>query len=95
MKTLNHPNNYPFVLFHVTNETSKQQMFCLAISYFSAKEKARDYFSQENLIGITAEPVMVCHLIKEFKHAKTHEILKRFGDSWMTKDGMAFYKKDI
>lgn len=94
-KTINHPNKYPFVLFHVMNTTTNNQMFCLATSYFSAKEKARDFFNQEQYNGLIAEPVMVCHLIKEFKHAKTHEILKRFGNEWMTKDGMAFFKKDV
>lgn len=94
-KIINYPNKYPFVLFHVVNTKTNEELFCLATSYFAAKEKGRDHFNQEDIHGLSAEPIMVCNLIKNYKHQKTHQILKRFGDEWMTKDGMAFYKKDL
>lgn len=75
------PSGYPYVLF--VNDYNNAPKFFLAISEDQAVKQA----SKGSL-----DTVKVADLITAFGHKQTHDFFKKFGDVWMTKEGMAFFK---
>lgn len=78
------PNGFPYVLF--INELEGDPKFFLAVSKDQAMLRTHNKG--------TLDTLKVIDLISGFGHKDTHNFLKRFGDKWMTKDGMVFYEND-
>lgn len=78
------PTGWPYALFVCYTEPQPQVI--QAQSYDHARMKIGGLICD-------IKPVMVIKLISDMGHQKTHQFLKGFGSSWMTSDGMVFYKK--
>jgi hypothetical protein len=75
------PSGFPYLLF--VNDVDGAPKFFLALSQEQALK--------QNQKGHT-DTVKVADLVSAFGHKSTHNFLKNFGDEWMTKEGMAFFK---
>ena len=76
---INYPQGYPLILF--VNETAT---YFLAVNETVACAKYGK-----------SVPVDINELTKRDGRQKVHELLKRFGSSWLSRGGMVFYKKDM
>ena len=77
------PSGFPCALFCV--EKDDKPDFFLARSETDAAKKSA---------STTAYPIKVFDLVMAFGHKETNAFLKRFGNRWMTKEGMVFYERD-
>ena len=81
MEKIYFPSGYPYLLF--VNEFNNSPKFFLAIS--------EEHANKQSCQG-TVDTVKVADLITAFGHKQTHDFFKKFGECWMTKEGMAFFK---
>lgn len=74
------PNGFPYLLFEANG------VFVTACNESQAIRTVGPEAKR-------ADPVEVTHLIRDNGHQQTHDILKKFGNQWVCKNGKVFYEK--
>lgn len=77
--TITFPTGYPYMLYKVDDNFVVACTEQQAASMTTAKEKPA--------------PLSVMELIGDVGYAETNRILKRYGNSWICKEGRVFYGK--
>lgn len=79
---INNPTGFPYLLFQVEDQLVTACTDAHAIRLVNPSAKR-------------ASAVDVLNLIQEHGHKKTNQILKKFGESWVCKNGKIFYKQTV
>lgn len=77
------PQGWPFALYIC--RTAPKPQIILAESFTHAKMRIGG-------MDVQIEPLMIVRLLQSIGHKDTRSLLTGFGNEWMTKDGMVFYK---
>lgn len=78
------PSGYPYLLF--VNDNDGNYKFFVSVS---PEQASKQIYNKGSL-----DAVKMGDLITGFGHQSTHNFLKKFGDQWMTKEGMIFFKEN-
>lgn len=80
------PNGHPYVLFYF--EAEEKTRFLLAFDTQQAKN-----FLKERYGEIEPRPVSISVLVEKNGRQKTHDFLKKIGETWVIKNGMCFFRQ--
>jgi len=82
---IDHPNGYKYVLFRNDGIRPSENNFYLASNYNEAEQFGNQIWP--------VSPVLYCHLLKTLKyHQDIKNFLRLFGNEWIAKNGLVYYK---
>lgn len=83
-----YPKNYTYTLYDVINKEKKSSKISRAVALSENDVRI--------ILGVKRakiRPTRITDLIKSFGHKKTHKLLKKFGNSWVCKEGRILYNE--